>query len=81
VSWITSIFIRNEFFLKHLYAYQASDVFFSCRVSLKAADGELIAIVGSVGAGKSSLLSAIVGEMEKIAGSVKVKVSNCGQCF
>ncbi|XP_048733200.2 multidrug resistance-associated protein 1-like [Ostrea edulis] len=43
------------------------------QISLKVADGELIAIVGSVAAGKSSLLTAIVGEMEKVSGSVKVK--------
>jgi ABC-type hemin transport system ATPase subunit len=28
--------------------------------------GELIAVVGTVGAGKSSLLSALLGEMEKV---------------
>lgn len=53
-------------------------VYFSFRISLKVADGELIAIVGSVAAGKSSLLTAIVGEMEKVSGSVKVKVLNLG---
>ena len=38
-------------------------------------DGELVAVIGSVGAGKSSLLSAAVGEMERLSGSVCVKGS------
>ena len=44
-------------------------------VSLQVSDGELMAVVGRVGAGKSSLVSAILGEMEKIGGSVSVRVS------
>ena len=33
----------------------------------------LTAIVGTVGAGKSSLISACLGEMEKVSGTVNVK--------
>ncbi|XP_068605615.1 multidrug resistance-associated protein 1 [Brachionichthys hirsutus] len=36
-------------------------------------DGSLVAVVGHVGSGKSSLLSALLGEMEKIQGTVVVK--------
>ena len=38
-------------------------------------EGALVAVVGTVGTGKSSLLSALLGEMEKVKGRVKVKVS------
>uniref|UniRef100_A0A8C7JPC1 Multidrug resistance-associated protein 1 n=1 Tax=Oncorhynchus kisutch TaxID=8019 RepID=A0A8C7JPC1_ONCKI len=38
-------------------------------------DGSLVAVVGHVGSGKSSLLSALLGEMEKLEGSVSVKGS------
>lgn len=38
--------------------------------------GQLVAIVGQVGEGKSSLLSAILGEMEKIKGYVSLNVYN-----
>jgi ABC-type cobalamin/Fe3+-siderophores transport system ATPase subunit len=36
--------------------------------------GKLVAVVGPVGCGKSSLLSAIIGEMEKLDGVVTTKV-------
>ena len=34
--------------------------------------GELIAIVGTVGSGKSSLLSGLLGEMHKYNGTINV---------
>ena len=43
-------------------------------VNLEVKEGELVAVVGQVGAGKSSLVSAILGEMEKVKGQVTVKV-------
>ncbi|XP_059143339.1 multidrug resistance-associated protein 1-like [Physella acuta] len=44
-------------------------------INLSIPDGQLIAVVGQVGAGKSSLISAILGEMEKLQGEVTVKSS------
>ncbi|XP_035829879.1 multidrug resistance-associated protein 1 [Aplysia californica] len=44
-------------------------------ISLEVKPGSLVAVVGSVGSGKSSLLSAIMGEMNKVSGSVTVKSS------
>ena len=35
----------------------------------------LVAVVGQVGAGKSSLMSALLGEMERVSGSVSMKVN------
>ena len=43
-------------------------------IDLKIAEGSFVGIVGQVGSGKSSLLSAILGETEKLAGDIKVKV-------
>lgn len=37
--------------------------------------GALVAVVGHVGSGKSSLLSAMLGETERRSGSVSVKVA------
>ncbi|XP_053373937.1 ATP-binding cassette sub-family C member 3-like [Mercenaria mercenaria] len=44
-------------------------------INLQVNDGELLAVVGQVGSGKSSLISAILGEMERYNGSVKTKGS------
>lgn len=44
-------------------------------IDLRVKKGELIAIVGPVGSGKSSLLSALLGELNKKEGRVKVQGS------
>nr|KYP51015.1 ABC transporter C family member 4 [Cajanus cajan] len=41
-------------------------------INLEIKKGELTAIVGTVGSGKSSLLASILGEMRKISGKVRV---------
>ncbi|KAH6766392.1 multidrug resistance-associated protein 4 [Perilla frutescens var. hirtella] len=41
-------------------------------LNLKIRKGELAAIVGTVGSGKSSLLAAILGEMNKLSGKVRI---------
>ena len=43
-------------------------------ISLQIKKKKLVAIVGQVGSGKSSLLSAILGDMHKVKGSVNVNV-------
>lgn len=52
-------------------------LYFCClwgRINLEIPQGELVAVVGMVGSGKSSLLSAMLGEMEKLEGKVTVQV-------
>lgn len=44
------------------------------RINLTVPQGCLLAIVGPVGAGKSSLLSALLGELSKLEGSVSMQV-------
>ncbi|CAD6264195.1 unnamed protein product [Miscanthus lutarioriparius] len=41
-------------------------------INVEVRKGELAAVVGMVGSGKTSLLSCIMGEMEKISGTVRV---------
>ncbi|KAL2609529.1 hypothetical protein R1flu_028102 [Riccia fluitans] len=41
-------------------------------INLHVAPGSLVAVVGKVGAGKSSLLNALLGEMLKISGTVQL---------
>lgn len=43
--------------------------------------GSLIAVVGPVGSGKSSLLSAFLGETEKLEGVAPVEVLRAFSCF
>ncbi|XP_062956568.1 ATP-binding cassette sub-family C member 6 [Cynocephalus volans] len=43
------------------------------RLELTVPQGCLLAVVGPVGAGKSSLLSALLGELSKVEGSVSIK--------
>ncbi|KAF8317395.1 hypothetical protein DL93DRAFT_2125118 [Clavulina sp. PMI_390] len=41
-------------------------------INLEVKSGELLAVLGRVGSGKSSLLSAIIGEMTRLEGAVEV---------
>lgn len=42
------------------------------KINIRVKTGSFVAIVGSVGSGKSSLLSAILGEMEKVKGRINI---------
>ncbi|XP_078474764.1 multidrug resistance-associated protein 1-like [Lampetra planeri] len=44
-------------------------------IALRVPEGSLVAVVGDVGSGKSSLISAILGEMELVEGRVSVRGS------
>ncbi|XP_048361642.1 ATP-binding cassette sub-family C member 2 [Sphaerodactylus townsendi] len=44
-------------------------------ITLKIPHGHLVAVVGAVGSGKSSLLSAMLGEMENIKGHINIEGS------
>ena len=44
-------------------------------ITVDVRHGELLAVVGVVGSGKSSLLSGLLGDMLKLKGSVAVSVS------
>ena len=49
---------------------KAQEVFVVTNVDMAIPRGQLVAIVGAVGSGKSSLLQGLIGEMKKTAGSV-----------
>jgi len=48
-------------------------------LSVSIPEGSLVAVVGQVGSGKSSFLSALLGEMKKLEGTVhrRVRLSIC----
>ena len=60
---------------------KAEKVFKIHKTSLAIPKGQVVAIVGAVGSGKSSLLQGLIGEMRKETGSVKFcgSVSYCPQ--
>ena len=47
-----------------------------CSINVNIPRGSLVAVVGQVGCGKSTLLSSLLGETEKLEGSVYVDVRN-----
>ena len=47
-------------------------------VNVNIGIGKLVAVVGQVGSGKSSLISAFLGEMDKVMGQVTLKVRGRG---
>ena len=50
-------------------------------LNLEAGHGELVAVVGAVGTGKSSLLAAVLGEMHQQRGQGRVELrGSCGYC-
>ena len=51
-----------------------SSTLFSFSVNLDIMPGQLVAVVGTVGSGKSSLMAAMLGEMENVHGHITVKV-------
>ncbi|XP_014466254.2 ATP-binding cassette sub-family C member 6 isoform X1 [Alligator mississippiensis] len=67
-SFKKCIIIRNG-------TFHWSKEHFPClkRINLSVLEGSLLAVVGQVGAGKSSLLSALLGELQKLEGHVFVK--------
>ena len=44
-------------------------------ITLEVSHGEMVAVVGVVGSGKSSLMSALLGDMMKVSGTAAVSVS------
>lgn len=49
-----------------------------CSVNLDIIPGSLVAVVGTVGSGKSSMVSAMLGEMEHIKGHINIQVRGAG---
>uniref|UniRef100_A0A673A0R2 Multidrug resistance-associated protein 1 n=1 Tax=Sphaeramia orbicularis TaxID=375764 RepID=A0A673A0R2_9TELE len=80
VHWVICFLI----YLKFPHSISITDGVFSWsknesptlkRLNVLIPEGALVAVVGHVGSGKSSLLSALLGEMDKLEGSVAVKGS------
>ncbi|XP_021917145.1 multidrug resistance-associated protein 1 isoform X2 [Zootermopsis nevadensis] len=57
------------------FSWGSEDQVILRNINLSFKQGSLVAVVGTVGSGKSSLISAFLGEMDKITGRVNTKGS------
>ncbi|XP_072337955.1 multidrug resistance-associated protein 1 isoform X3 [Scyliorhinus torazame] len=69
-SSLNSIIVKNGTF-----SWSKDDAPCLNKIDVEIPEGSLVAVVGHVGCGKSSLLSALLGEMQKIEGYIAVKGS------
>ena len=56
--------------------YILLSLFYCFSINLNIPKGSLVAVVGQVGCGKSTLLSSLLGETEKLNGTIYVDVRN-----
>ncbi|KAL4440938.1 hypothetical protein ABPG74_009351 [Tetrahymena malaccensis] len=66
---------QKQFQLNAIEQFFSRDLMTLRNISLQIESGELVAIVGQVASGKSSLLLAILGEMVKTSGNLKLNGS------
>ena len=74
---MTGLFLLGQFIsIKILNGnFKWNDEIILNNINLEIKNGSLVAICGSVGCGKSSLLNSILGETEKISGDVFINGS------
>lgn len=70
ILWMTAVSLALLF----IFMFDTNCLFHVSSINLRVKERSLTAVVGQVGNGKSSLLSAMLGEMEKLSGRVNMKV-------
>lgn len=73
IAWI--LIITTIICFQKVYLECGKRWSFSPSIELSVPQGSLLAVVGQVGAGKSSLLAAVLGELEATEGCVTMKVN------
>ncbi|CAG9820276.1 unnamed protein product [Phaedon cochleariae] len=78
----SSLAIDKRKFAESIEEKNGDDLVFQLNnINLKIKKGQFIGIVGSVGSGKSSLLSAILGELSKTSGNIVISQIESGFGF
>eukprot|EP01084_Bolivina_argentea_P191240 328518_1 len=72
--------INNALFKWNIDIKKDSNSFMLKNICLKINKGKLIAIIGSVGSGKTALIHSILGEMQCFSGNINVDVNSYGYC-
>uniref|UniRef100_A0A4W6BTC4 ATP-binding cassette, sub-family C (CFTR/MRP), member 3 n=1 Tax=Lates calcarifer TaxID=8187 RepID=A0A4W6BTC4_LATCA len=70
-----SSFILRSKFVNGKFTWAKEDPPVLHNINVMVPQGSLLAVVGHVGCGKSSLISALLGEMEKLEGEVSIRGS------
>ena len=65
---------------KTVYYHIGTNIYSDFSINLKVAEGSLVAVVGTVGSGKSTLIASLLGETEKLQGRVQIKVHLLKRC-
>ena len=70
-----SFFFLRQILSEYLLCFRPFLLVSVFSINLNVGSGQLVAVVGQVGAGKSSLISAMLGDIEKFRGSVTLQGS------
>ncbi len=63
---------KEKELMKDIEEIQHNDLRVLKDINLQIKSGEFLGVIGSVAAGKSSLIHAIIGEIDKLKGSVRL---------
>lgn len=75
INWCNLFISENHLVIENgNFSWGSDDQVILRNINLSFKQGSLVAVVGTVGSGKSSLISAFLGEMDKITGRVNTKV-------
>lgn len=77
-TWRAKSKFKSESSVTHVMTEVNSNQFVLKNISLNLMQGQLLGVCGMVGAGKSSLINAVLGELEPVDGSVLVRTKEIG---
>ena len=79
-AWVCCAVLASTWVCVALFQHQHECALLCSSINMTVKQGSLVAVVGTVGCGKSSLISACLGEMKKLKGHISVKVNGLAYC-